>query len=333
MASTFLRGKSYHIIYYDQGRKVQKSLSHFNGGRPVRDKKTAEYLKRTIELDLMRGDSPVATRTATVEALLEDYERDSLKRNAAKTVRDDLKRLRDFFDVTGIRYVDQITLPRFDKYAAGLTRPTANRLIDNTKTFLNYLIDRGMLNANPLAKAKKYRHTTNPPQFYTKDEMEALLKAAKADNLETYKLVCIGLYAGLRIKEMMFLEWKDFDFPGSLLTVVNKDGFKTKSRKFRVIPIARALAEALRPLVKSGYCLYKDRDRTFDPKKHLYRVQKAAGVKVTGPHILRHTFASRLVQEGVSIYKVSKWLGHSSVRVTEIYAHLIPQNDGDIDRI
>jgi len=45
------------------------------------------------------------------------------------------------------------------------------------------------------------------------------------------------------------------------------------------------------------------------------------------PHVLRHTFASHLVMKGISIYKVSQWLGHRSVNTTMIYAHLAPQDD------
>ena len=59
---------------------------------------------------------------------------------------------------------------------------------------------------------------------------------------------------------------------------------------------------------------------------------KEAGIENCNLHSLRHTFASQLVMAGVSIYKVSRWLGHSDVKTTMIYAHLAPQ-DADINRI
>jgi len=52
-----------------------------------------------------------------------------------------------------------------------------------------------------------------------------------------------------------------------------------------------------------------------------------------GWHEFRHTFSSRLVQQGISLYKVSKWLGHSDFKTTQIYAHFAPVYDNDIEKL
>ena len=70
----------------------------------------------------------------------------------------------------------------------------------------------------------------------------------------------------------------------------------------------------------------------YDFKKAFCSVCREADVPWVTPHVLRHTFASQLAMAGVSLYKISKWLGHSDFETTQIYAHL-QASDDDIDRL
>jgi site-specific recombinase XerD len=85
---------------------------------------------------------------------------------------------------------------------------------------------------------------------------------------------------------------------------------------------------------KSGWCFLNSEGGQFKNNllKRFKAICKKAGIEDYHLHTLRHTFASQLVMAGVSIYKVSQWLGHSDVTTTMIYAHLEPQ-DADINRI
>jgi integrase len=76
-----------------------------------------------------------------------------------------------------------------------------------------------------------------------------------------------------------------------------------------------------------------------DPTKYRVNCERAfktavknAGAEDFSPHTMRHTFASWLAIEGVSLYKIKSWLGHSNIKTTETYAHLQPQ-DEDINRL
>jgi len=71
---------------------------------------------------------------------------------------------------------------------------------------------------------------------------------------------------------------------------------------------------------------------TWPKKGCQLSVCKQAGVPWVTPHVLRHTFASQLAMAGVSLYKISQWLGHSDFKTTQIYAHL-QASDDDIDRL
>lgn len=122
-----------------------------------------------------------------------------------------------------------------------------------------------------------------------------------------------------------------------MITLVNKEGFTLKSKESRTVPLNSNLKAILEPLARNkGFC-FRDADgnqwtpvRLSDEFKRL--IVKPSGLANFSLHTLRHTFASHLVMKGVSIYKVSTWLGHSTVSTTMIYAHLAPQ-DNEIDKL
>jgi len=334
MASIYLRGRIWWICYRENGRKFDQSLK-------TKDKTVARFKKNELENRLSLGDSPLQALPKPIKELVKEYEQHCLTHNTPKTVAEDIRRIKDFMATQNIHSLKHISINALEAFLAQrmaakvpMGRSTANRTIVNLKTFLNYLVDRNYLNKNPVAKVKLYKIETNPPEFYSKDEIDRLVDAAREDP-EIFKLIVLGTYTGMRVNELMHLEWQDFDWTGRTVKVINKSTFKTKSRVFRVIPLSKALIAEIQPLSKKvGLVLYDMPNRRKRPPwRALYKAQRSAKVKVKGFHILRHTFASRLVQEGVSIYKVSKYLGHSSVRMTEIYSHLIPSHDNDIDLI
>lgn len=334
MAGLYKRGPVYWIIYYEGGRKIQKSLK-------TKDRTVAKFKKNEIENQLSLGDSPLSLNDTTARKALDDYEKYCLARNVKKTVHDDIKRIRDFLEAGRISRIAQISVANLSSYldtkvtAKKIKKSTANRTITNVKTWLNFCIDRNFIRLNPIARIKTYRKLEkNPVRFYHKDQYEALLNAAKELGPDHLKMVAIGIFAGLRVSELMGLEWPDIDFDRRIIRVVNKEGIKLKSRKFRIIPLHERLGAILATLrQETGLCVFPERNFTTAPKYHLYQIQKKAGLKEEGFHILRHTFGARLTEEGVSAYKIKEWMGHSSLRMTEIYMHLTPKHDEEINRI
>ena len=141
--------------------------------------------------------------------------------------------------------------------------------------------------------------------------------------------------SGLRCKELCNIEWEDIDFDQNLIYVRNKDGASLKTYRDRTVPLAQKLRAILEPIKGKGRCFPNEAGKAHDKdtlRRVVDRIYKKAELSCRGLHILRHTFASQLVIAGVSIYKVSQWLGHSDVKMTMVYAHLAPQ-DSDIDRI
>jgi len=161
--------------------------------------------------------------------------------------------------------------------------------------------------------------------FHTDEEIDKLLAACPS--LGWRIVVLLGADTGLRRGEMAQLRWQDVDFENNQIYVA-----PDKTENHRFVPMTATLREVLEQAqkgAKSEYVVDVGWESSRNSKDFLTsyypRIAKAAGVK-SFLHKLRHTYASQLVQKGVGLYEVSKLLGHSSIQMTEIYAHLVPAN-------
>jgi len=135
----------------------------------------------------------------------------------------------------------------------------------------------------------------------------------------------------MRLSELASLQWTAVDLASQVLHVCNSDVFTTKNRRNRGIPMSDEVVQLLTfRKDRAGSELVfnlKGRRMTKDyiSKKFKRYVRRSGLGERLHFHSLRHTFASWLVQDGVSIYEVQRLLGHSSIAVTETYSHLQPQ--------
>ena len=194
-----------------------------------------------------------------------------------------------------------------------------------------------LLVSNPFRQVEKPKVPELQPVFLNKEEFKALLKVMKKD----FRELCVcAVSTGLRLSELTALQWPDIDLARKVIHVHNSDTFTTKSKKNRVVPMSeqlfRLFAErnehATSELVfhLNGQRMTKDCvSKTFKRYVRLARLNDKLHF-----HSLRHTFASWLVQDGVSLYEVQKLLGHSSSKVTEVYSHLQPEQlHGTVNRL
>lgn len=159
--------------------------------------------------------------------------------------------------------------------------------------------------------------------FHTDEEIDKLLAACPS--LGWRIVVLLGADAGLRRGKIAHLRWQDVDFENNQLYIA-----PDKTENFRFVPMTPTLRETLLQAqngAKSEYVVDVGRESSRNSKDFLTsyypRIAKAAGVK-SFLHKLRHTYASQLVHKGIGLYEVSTLLGHSSIQMTEIYAHLVP---------
>lgn len=192
------------------------------------------------------------------------------------------------------------------------------------------------------AKMPRIRWMREPPvhfDFLTVAEADALLRVVRQDPWSL--MVLCALRTGMRLGEMIGLRWEDIDFERRQFCVrrsVNR-GFETspKNNRVRYIPLASDLfVEFARRRQEIGYIFTHNGERVTGSAawNALNRALLRARLRPIGWHTLRHTFASQLAADGISLYMIQWLLGHSDQKMTQRYAHLAPSAlHGTVERL
>ncbi len=205
-----------------------------------------------------------------------------------------------------------------------LSPSTANKLLK----YLSYFYNLAMLweipnvNSNPVKNIKPFKVDNLIERYLNKEEINTLLfYASKIDNPFIKPIIETLILTGGRKSEVLNLKWDDVDFNNMILTFVN-----TKSNRNRKIPISKSFCKVLKEMPRINDYLFPSLKLKNRPFKNLMfywmKLKKQINLHDVRIHDLRHTFASILVNQGVSLYEVQKLLGHSSISITQRYAHL-----------
>lgn len=197
---------------------------------------------------------------------------------------------------------------------------TINRDINTLKRIFSWAGEGQLIPFNPLQSLKHLKGAKVRCRWLDERECELLLASAKQVSQRVYEAVFFALNTGFRLDNIECLEVGDIK--ADFITAR-----KTKSGHPYDIPISATLRTFIDTVMtkRSGFAL-----DTHNLKSEFHKALELAGLrreakdpmKVTF-HTLRHTFASYWLQKGVPIYTVSKWLGHSSIKMTEsVYGHL-----------
>ncbi len=177
---------------------------------------------------------------------------------------------------------------------------------------------------NPVALVDKPSTENIVVRWLDQDE-EAKLLAVAPQTLA--QAIVVAIHSGLREEEQRSLFWADVRFDDNLLIVRH-----SKNRSFRAVPMSRTLAatlDAIPRVVGSPYVFTNPKTRERYDRFNNTPWRKAvlrSGIAPIRWHDLRHTFGSRLAQQGVSIITIKELMGHKSIQVTMRYAHLAPSN-------
>jgi integrase len=202
---------------------------------------------------------------------------------------------------------------------------TGRRHLINIKAIMNKAVAYGYLESNPAENIKRIKPPEKLPMYFTKEEFDRLLLVI--DNQDWKDLIEFAVNTGLRQMEIISLQKRQFNRHNRLIILDNQHHL-TKSRKIRSMPLNNRTLDIITRRVENekkeqiftlnGEIILQD---NLQDKFRKYVKAAELNPKITF-HCLRHTFASWLVQKGVSIYEVSKLLGHADIKTTQIYAHL-----------
>jgi site-specific recombinase XerD len=199
--------------------------------------------------------------------------------------------------------------------------------IHKLNSFYGWLLQEEHILKNPMNRVEKPQETKAPPKYLTYEELELLRESA--DGIT--KVIFEVLYStGLRVSELVDLDRQDIDFIEKTVWVRDGKGGKARQSKLST-RAAMILKQHLASRVDNEPWVfrsnYKQRMSTHSVGRYLKLLGEKAGIRRRlTPHMLRHTFATHLLDAGMPIDLVQYMLGHSSVKTTQVYAQTNPKN-------
>jgi integrase/recombinase XerC len=228
------------------------------------------------------------------------------------------------------------TFPEIRAWIAALSEQkisprSINRKIAAIKAFYTYLVKQNRIDLNPTLRLKTLKSKTRPPEYVEERAIEKLFD--DFDFTEGFegsrdRLILTLFYcSGIRLAELIGLKFKDLDIAESKFTVLGK------RNKYRVIPLPQRINSLIEDYVEERKTLGLESEYFFinSNGKQLYPVlvqrvvKKYLGMvtsqKKNSPHILRHTYATHLLNNGADLNAIKDLLGHSSLSATQVYTH------------
>ena len=214
----------------------------------------------------------------------------------------------------------------------GRTETSVNRKLSSLRSFYRFLLRRKEITVNPMLKVVGPKKKKPLPSFVREKDMDRLLdECSFEEGFEGYRdrTILEMFYAtGMRLSELIGLNDADVDFSAKLIKVTGK------RNKQRLIPFGNELAEDLRlyinvrneamPQEAEALFVLNDGKRMYPMA--VYRIVKrnlsrVVSLKKRSPHVLRHTFATAMLNDSAELRSVKELLGHESLVTTEVYTH------------
>ena len=214
------------------------------------------------------------------------------------------------------------------EHRAGLSPKSLQRLLSSCRSLFRQLTREGLLAHDPVAGVRGPKVHRKLPEVLDVDEATALVEGEGDDALGVRDRAMLELFysSGLRLSELIGLRWLDLDLDAGEVRVLGK------GRKTRIVPVGRHAITALRALGEA---------EGREPESPVFRGRKGAPIsprtvqvrmktlamrqgfaKHVHPHLLRHTFASHMLESSGDLRAVQELLGHADIATTQIYTHL-----------
>ncbi|OGR28888.1 MAG: tyrosine recombinase XerC [Desulfuromonadales bacterium GWD2_54_10] len=229
------------------------------------------------------------------------------------------------------RDVDHLLLRRYLAQLGKNTKKSSiGRKLAAIRTFFKFLLRRGIITKNPAELIATPKKENRLPFHLDIDQVTTLVEAPQADDKHALRdrAILEMLYScGLRVSELTSLDIGDLDLSGGMVRVMGKGG------KERIVPVGSRAIDAIQvslagrgELAGSGPLFLNTRGERINRRSvarivdaHVLRI---AAFKRISPHILRHTFATHMLEGGADLRAIQELLGHASLSTTQKYTHV-----------
>jgi integrase/recombinase XerC len=215
----------------------------------------------------------------------------------------------------------------------GLTSKSINRKISSLKSFFKYHLKIGTIEVTPMANVISPKVSKRLPVFVKEADAKNLVEALNQSTedwkgLNAKMIITLFYETGMRLNELILLKETQIDFSRSQIKVLGK------GNKERIIPVSKSTLAAIKnyqELKRKNFEAAGDFLLVTDKGKKLYSkyayllvtyyLGQASTLEKKSPHVLRHTFATHLMNNGADLNAVKELLGHSSLASTQVYTH------------
>ena len=264
------------------------------------------------------------------------------KRYSVHTIRSYHDDLAQFFDFLAEQF-GRVSLNEIDhnyvrSWLAGMkekkiSSKTIGRKISSLKSFFKYQVKTGLLEQSPMSKIITPKISKRLPDFIKEEDagrlLSSLIHTEDWKGLNTKMLVTLFYITGMRLSELINLREGQIDFGKKQIKVLGK------GNKERIIPVNAEILAAIKEYVQikkkefettDDVLLVTEKGKKMYPKYPYLLVNKFLSKEVStldkkSPHVLRHSFATHLLNNGADLNAIKELLGHSSLAATQVYTH------------
>jgi integrase len=345
-------GKFYKYYWWEKSEADQKGKLRKTSLR-TGDKRLAETIQRDLDNKQAADKFNIKFYNGTGIRLAEfsqEMIRYSWTNKSPATAIRETRVFSKFLKFCGDYPLHKITPGLIEKYKTsvkGVLSPnTINLHLRHLRAAFTHAVHFGYIEKNPFIGIRKIKTPDLLPRFMTRDQVEKLFKKMetleRGDRASIYSHVMVAIYTGARAEEIVKLKWRDVYLDQEKIKLYGK------GQKERIVPLPATLFQYLLRLhqeeldrepkgdILDRYVCQGTRkpDQLSHRFKHYARKGKVKGqldpeLKDFKLHDCRHTYASWLAQACVSLQIIRELLGHTSIKTTLIYAHLVPSNLSD----
>ncbi len=260
--------------------------------------------------------------------------------NTIKNYEIDILEFKEYLDKEGIKYLDVdydfIKGYLMELYKRKLSRASVARKLSSLRSFYKYLFNNSFIKTNPFKYVSTPKKEKKLPKYLGVEELEIIFNTPDVNTPlgQRDRLILEVLYAtGIRVSELVNIKISDIDFYRKEIRILGK------GNKERIDPFGDYCLDAINTFINDGrkkmlekhhtdcdYLIINEKGKqitTRGVEKIIDNIVKKASLKKhVSPHMLRHSFATHLLNEGCDIRTVQELLGHESLESTQIYTHV-----------
>lgn len=242
----------------------------------------------------------------------------------------------DSFSITDIQEIESVIIRSWimTLIEEQISTRSINRKLSTLKSYFNYHIRLGNITKSPINQISSPKISKRLPEFVSQEDMETLFSSDLfEDTYEGWRdraIIELFYFTGMRLSELINIKRTDIDFWENSVKIMGKRS------KERIVPIGPTVRDVLKKHIdlsdekwgevnKKSYIFVTPKNTKMYPKAIYNIVRKYLDMITTidkrSPHVIRHTFATHLLNNGADINVIKEILGHSSLAATQIYTH------------